>query len=53
LTNSCGLDLAPDSSCDLDLKFVPAVIGTRNGKLTIVSGVDNESVLVTLTGTGK
>jgi len=53
LTNSCGSDVAPDSSCDLDVKFAPAAAGTRNGKLTIISGIDETSVVVTLTGTGK
>jgi hypothetical protein len=53
LTNSCGPDVAPDSSCDLDVKFAPAATGARNGKLTIVSGIDNFSAVVTLTGTGN
>lgn len=53
VTNQCGGQyVAPQSSCNLEVKFMPTKAGPNPGTLTIIDGANNAKVLVHLNGTG-
>ncbi|HTW89830.1 MAG TPA: choice-of-anchor D domain-containing protein [Candidatus Binataceae bacterium] len=53
VTNLCGAQyVAAQSSCNLEVKFVPIKSGSNPGTLTIIDGAKNAKVIVHLRGTG-
>lgn len=52
-TNNCPSALASNLSCTFNVSFIPTVIGTRNGTLTLGDNAQNTPQSVSLTGTGS
>jgi hypothetical protein len=51
-THSCGAALAPRSSCQVRVSFVPRAIGTRTGALVIADDASTGPHVIPLDGTG-
>ena len=51
-TNSCGREVAPGTSCAIDVTFTPSRIGTRTAILSITDNAPGGSQNVTLNGAG-
>jgi hypothetical protein len=51
-THTCGAALAPRSSCQIRVTFVPRAIGTRTGALLIADDASTGPHVVPLDGTG-
>ncbi|MDW5265756.1 MULTISPECIES: choice-of-anchor D domain-containing protein [Acidobacteriaceae] len=51
-SDTCGVTLAPDNACTLQIAFTPAVGGTRTGTLTITDSAPNSPQVLRLSGTG-
>lgn len=52
VTNSCANPIPTNTSCNITVTFSPAVTGTRNSTLSVVSSDTPSARAVTLTGTG-
>jgi len=52
VTTTCGLTLAPTSSCFADVSFRPAGFGPRFGNLLVNSNAAGSPNIVNLAGTG-
>jgi Ca2+-binding RTX toxin-like protein len=51
---TCGVDVAPNKTCQLQVTFIPALpIGPKSAILTVTSNGSNPSVTVPLTGASK
>jgi hypothetical protein len=50
-TNNCFSDLAPGSSCTIQIAFAPAVVGAASGSVTIVDNAGTQTV--SLAGNGS
>lgn len=50
--NSCEQQLPPNAECTLQVRFRPAVTGTRSGILEIVTSSSSAPYFVPLSGTG-
>jgi hypothetical protein len=51
-TNNCGATVAAGTSCTLSLTFIPTVVGSETGTLTITDNASPATQTVSLTGTG-
>ena len=51
-SNSCGSSIAANSSCQMQIKFVPAQTGAATGTLTLVDATGTQTVALTGTGQG-
>ena len=51
-TNNCGISLAANSSCSINVIFTPAGAGARTATLTITDNAAGSPHTVGLTGTG-
>jgi hypothetical protein len=51
-SNCIGPSVAPGSSCTVQVSFVPAAVGTRNGLLTVYANVAGGQAVASLSGTG-
>ena len=49
-SSTCGVSLAANSNCQINVTFTPTVAGTRNGMLTVMDAVGTQ--MINLTGTG-
>ena len=52
LTNNCPSSLAINASCQINVKFTPAALGTRTASITIQDSASNSPQSVLLSGTG-
>ena len=52
-SNNCTANLAPGSSCLLNVTFRPVVVGTRTGSLQVASNAPGSPHAVSLTGQGE
>lgn len=52
-TNSCPGLLQEGGSCQIQIAFVPTVVGVRTGTLTLTDNTFNSPQTLTLTGTGQ
>ncbi len=51
-SNSCSTPTAPDATCTIGLKFLPAAAGVRNATLDLTSDAPGGPIAVPLTGNG-
>jgi hypothetical protein len=51
-TDTCGYSIAAGASCTLTLRFTPAAIGTRTGRVTITDDAATSPQTIVLSGTG-
>jgi len=51
-TKNCGSSLIAGSSCTIDVTFKPTKKGSRSAKLVIEDNAQNNSQIITLSGTG-
>jgi len=52
-SNDCGDVLAQGASCQIEIRFSPAIAGNITGTLTVISDDANSPVQVSLSGSGK
>ncbi|HTQ87481.1 MAG TPA: choice-of-anchor D domain-containing protein, partial [Candidatus Solibacter sp.] len=50
LSTNCGVSLAANSNCAINVTFTPTAAGTRNGTLTVMDAVGTQ--MINITGTG-
>ena len=50
LSTTCGISLAANSNCQINVTFTPTAAGMRNGTLTVMDAVGTQ--MINLTGTG-
>jgi hypothetical protein len=51
-SSTCGISVAVDSACSLQVAFVPTSNGPRSGSLTVTDSAGNSPQTLSLTGTG-
>ena len=51
-TNTCGAEIAPETSCSISVTFDPTVAGAAIGTLTVQSNAAGSPLATTLTGEG-
>jgi hypothetical protein len=50
VSNTCGISLAANSPCSINVAFTPTMAGTRNGALMVMDALGTQ--MINLTGTG-
>ncbi len=51
-TDTCGYSIAAGASCNLVLRFTPAAVGTRTGRVTIIDDAPTSPQTITMSGAG-
>lgn len=51
-SNTCGYELAPGSSCTIDISFTPIGPGTRSGYIAITNNASPQPDVISVTGMG-
>jgi hypothetical protein len=51
-SDTCGISLAADTACTLQVEFAPTAGGPRTGGITVTDGAANSPQTLTLTGIG-
>jgi hypothetical protein len=52
-TNNCGVDLAGNSACTVNVKFKPTATGARSAAITVTDNGGGSPQSIALSGTGK
>lgn len=52
-SNDCPVNLAPSSSCSIQVTFTPTALGTRSANLSISSNASNPQIIIPVGGDGS